>query len=251
MDNPKKKIFFISDFHLGAPDYASSLVREKKIIRFLQSIRNSAQEIFILGDLFDFWFEYKRVVPKGYVRILGELASLTDSGIKVHFFVGNHDMWMRDYFQRELNIPVYYHPKEFILQGKKMLIGHGDGLGPGDKGYKTIKKLFRNPIAKWLFGILPPYIGMGIADFFSRKSRAKTGTTDEVFLGEEGEWLIQYCRGILKNNHYDYFIFGHRHLPIEHPLSGNSLYMNIGEWIKYASYGEMEDGHLKLKYFSA
>lgn len=249
MANQKGKVYFISDFHLGAPDHASSLSREKKIIRFLQSIKDSADEIFILGDLFDFWFEYRRVVPKGYVRILGELASITDSGIPVHFFVGNHDMWMKDYFQRELNISVYYHPKEFIIQGKKMLIGHGDGLGPGDKGYKTIKKLFRNPVAQWLFGIFPPYIGMGIADFFSRKSRAKTGTTDEVFLGEEGEWLIQYCKEILKTTHYDYFVFGHRHLPIEFNLPNHSVYMNIGEWIKFSSYGVMENGTFALKYY--
>ena len=141
--NSSKKIYFLSDFHLGAPDAKSSLIREKKIIAFLDQIKNDAEEIFILGDLFDFWFEYNKVVPKGYVRILGKIADLTDSGIPVHFFVGNHDMWMKDYFQKELNVQVYFEPFAFNLKGKDFLIGHGDGLGPGDHGYKTIKKLFK------------------------------------------------------------------------------------------------------------
>lgn len=245
-----KKIYFLSDFHLGAPTREVSLIREKKIIRFLDSIKHSAEEIFILGDLFDFWFEYRRVVPRGYVRILGKLAELSDSGIPLHFFVGNHDMWMKNYFQEEMNIPVYHQPQTFHRQGKKLLVGHGDGLGPGDHGYKMVKKVFRNPVSQWLFGVLPPYIGMGVADFFSRKSRAKTGTTDEVFQGEEKEWLIQYCKSVLKQEHYDYFIFGHRHLPIEFDLNDKSRYLNIGDWIKYFSYLEMQNGIPVLKYYS-
>ena len=162
-----KKIFFLSDFHLGAPDADSSLQREKEIVRFLDEIKDQAAEIFIVGDMFDFWYEYRRVVPKGYVRLLGKLAELTDKKIPIHFFVGNHDMWMKDYFQKELNIPVYFEPREFERNGKKILIGHGDGLGPGDKGYKMIKKIFRNSFCQWLFGILPPYIGMGLANFLS------------------------------------------------------------------------------------
>jgi len=133
-----KKIYFLSDFHLGAPDASSSREREKKIVDFLQEIRNEASAVFIVGDMFDFWYEYRKVVPKGYVRLLGKLAELTDAGIQVHFFVGNHDMWMKDYLQTELNIPVYFEPREFLFSGKKFLIGHGDGLGPGDHGYKAI-----------------------------------------------------------------------------------------------------------------
>ena len=249
MASTRSKIYFISDFHLGAPNRDLSLLREKKIIRFLNKIQHDAGQLFILGDLFDFWFEYKRVVPKGFVRILGKLAELSDSGITIHFFVGNHDMWMKTYFQEEMNINVYHHPKEFALQGKRFLIGHGDGLGPGDHGYKTIKKIFRNPVSQWLFGALPPYIGMGVADFFSRKSRAKTGTTDEVFLGEDKEWLIIYCKEILQKEHFDYFIFGHRHLPIEFELNDRSKYINLGDWIKYFSYVELENGIPALKYY--
>src|SRR6478752_6816889 len=171
---PGKKIYFISDFHLGIPDYKSSLVREKKIVVFLENVRHDAEQIFILGDMFDFWYEYKTVVPKGYVRLLGKLAEITDSGIPVYFFVGNHDMWMRGYFEKELNIPVYHEPKTFHFNDKKFLIGHGDGLGPNDHGYKFIKKVFRNPVCQWLFGLLHPSIGIGIANYFSRKSRAAT-----------------------------------------------------------------------------
>ena len=243
------KIYFLSDFHLGAPDRERSLTREKKVVEFLDKIKSDASEIFILGDLFDFWFEYSRVVPKGFVRILGKLAEITDKGIPVHFFVGNHDMWMKSYFQEELNIPVYFHPKEFNLQNKKCLIGHGDGLGPGDIKYKIMKKVFRSPLSQWLFGILPPYIGIGIADFFSRKSRAKTGTSDEVFLGEENEWLVTYSKEMLKNANYDYFIFGHRHLPLDIKVGDLSRYVNLGDWIRYNSYAVMENGELRLEYY--
>lgn len=249
MDLHSKKIYFLSDFHLGAPDAASSLEREKRICRFLDTIKSNASHIFIMGDLFDFWFEYSQVVPKGYVRILGKLAELTDNGINVHFFVGNHDMWMKNYFQEELNIPVYFEPKSFVFNNKKFLIGHGDGLGPGDHGYKMMKKVFRNPVCQWLFGILPPYLGMNLAGYFSRKSRAKTGMVDEVFLGEENEWLIIYSKEVLQTTHYDYFIFGHRHLPIDVKLSSNSRYINLGEWIKYDSYAVFDGEALTLQYY--
>ena len=243
-----KKIYFLSDFHLGAPNAEASLIREKKIIRFLDNIKADATAIFIVGDLFDFWYEYKKVVPKGYVRILGKLAELTDSGIPIHFFVGNHDMWMRDYFQKELNIPVYFEPVPFEFNGKNFLVGHGDGLGPGDKGYKFIKKIFRNKAAQWLFGILPPAMGMGIAHYFSRKSRAQTGQTDEKFLGEDKEWLIQYSKDVLKTVHYDYLVFGHRHLPIDFKINDQSRYINLGDWIKYFSYAVFDGNNLELKY---
>ncbi|HTB52605.1 MAG TPA: UDP-2,3-diacylglucosamine diphosphatase [Ferruginibacter sp.] len=248
-NNNNKKIYFISDFHLGAPNAEISLVREKKIVQFLDEIKNDAEQIFIVGDLFDFWYEYKKVVPRGFVRILGKLAELTDSGIIIHFFVGNHDMWMNDYFQKELNIPVYFEPKTFLLNNKRFLIGHGDGLGPGDSGYKFIKKIFRNKICQTLFGLLPPYIGMGIAHYFSNKSRNREDSNIEVFLGEENEWLITYSKEILQKEHFDYFIFGHRHLPIDFKLNDNSRYINLGEWINYNSYAVFDGSSLELKYY--
>ena len=242
----RKKIYFLSDFHLGAPDAVSSLAREKKIVGFLNEIRHDASEIFIVGDMFDFWYEYRKVVPKGHVRLLGKLAEITDSGIPMHFFVGNHDMWMKDYLQEELNINTYFQPQEFEFSGKTFLVGHGDGLGPGDKGYKMLKKVFRNPMAQWLFGILPPYMGIGLADYFSRKSRAATGKHEEAFLGEENEWLITYSKEVLSKKHYDYLIFGHRHLPIDFPLQ-NSRYINLGDWIRYFTYAEFNGQQLTLK----
>ncbi len=245
--SPDKKIYFLSDFHLGAPDYESSLVREKKIVGFLESIRYSAGEIFILGDIFDFWYEYKTVIPKGYARLLGKLAEITDSGIPVYFFVGNHDMWMKGYFEKELNIPVYYEPRTYEWNGKKFYIGHGDGLGPGDHGYKFIKKIFRNKFCQWLFGQLHPTPGIGLANYFSRESRKKTGTADMHFLGEDKEWLIIYCRKILAKEHYDFFIFGHRHYPLNYPLGKHSNYINLGDWITNFTYADFDGNNLQLK----
>lgn len=242
-----KKIFFLSDFHLGAPDHSSSLEREKILVQFLDEIKSDATEIFLVGDMFDFWYEYRKVVPKGYVRLLGKLAELSDEGIAMHFFVGNHDMWMRDYFQKELNIPVYFEPMEFERSGKLFLIGHGDGLGPGDHGYKRLKKVFRNPVSKWLFGILPPLFGMGLANYMSRRSRAQTGTSEEIFLGEEKEWLIIYCKEMLAKKKFDFFVFGHRHLAIDYRLDSVSRYINLGDWIRYFTYAVFDGEKLELK----
>lgn len=245
-----KKIYFLSDFHLGAPNHADSLLREKKIVKFLDSIKDKAAEIFIVGDMFDFWFEYKHVTPKGYVRMLGKLAEITDSGIPVHFFVGNHDMWMHDYFQKELNIDVYFEPQTFEWNRKKFFVAHGDGLGPKDHGYKLLKKVFRNRISQNLFALLHPSLGIGLANYFSRSSRKKTGSADEVFLGEENEWLVIFSRQVLAKEHYDYFIFGHRHLPMDISLSGQSRYINLGDWIKYFTYAEFDGHDTQLKKFN-
>lgn len=244
--DPGKKIYFLSDFHLGVPDHEASIRREKRIVSFLDKIRHETAMLFIVGDLFDFWFEYRKVVPKGYVRILGKLAEFTDNGIPVHFFVGNHDMWMSGYFEKELNIPVFYEPREYSINGKKFLVGHGDGLGPGDHGYKFIKKIFRNPICQFLFGLIPPFFGIGLAAYSSRTSRAVTGETDAQFLGEDKEWLIQYCQTVLREREYDYFIFGHRHLPIEHVLNEKSRYINLGDWLKYDSYAVFDGNTVSL-----
>ncbi|MEO8710987.1 MAG: UDP-2,3-diacylglucosamine diphosphatase [Parafilimonas sp.] len=244
---PGKKIYFLSDFHLGAPDFASSLTREKKIVSFLDSIRHDAQQIIIAGDIFDFWYEYKTVVPKHFVRLLGKLAEITDSGIPVMLFAGNHDMWMRDYFETELNIPVYFEPKTFNWNNKKFFVGHGDGLGPGDHGYKFIKKIFRNKFCQWLFGQLHPTAGMSLANYFSRKSRQKTGASDAVFLGEDKEWLIIYSREMLAKEHYDYFIFGHRHLPLNVKLNDDAKYINLGDWITHFTYSVFDGNTVELK----
>ena len=245
-----KKVYFLSDFHLGVPDHATSLVREKRIVSFLESIKKETAVLFIVGDLFDFWFEYKTVVPKGYVRILGKLAEIRDAGIEIHFFVGNHDMWMSGYFEQELGIPVYYAPKTFEFNGKKFLVGHGDGLGPGDYGYKFLKKIFRNPLCKFLFGLIPPFLGIGLAGMMSKSSRSVTGDSDATFLGADKEWLIIYCTEQLKSEHHDYFIFGHRHLPILFQLNEKSTYINLGDWIRYFTYAEFHGDSISLKTYS-
>lgn len=246
---PNKKIYFASDFHLGVPTYEKSLEREKKIIRWLESIRHDAEEIYLMGDVFDFWFEYKTVVPRGYVRLLGKLAELSDSGIKLHYFTGNHDMWTFDYLEKELNTTIYRAPIERTYSNKTFYIGHGDGLGPGDHGYKFIKKVFASPICQWLFARLHPNFGIGLANYFSKKSRIATGNSDEKFLGEENEWLVIYSKEILAKKHFDYLIFGHRHLPLDITINEKSRYINLGDWIRYFTYGVFDGSNFELKTF--
>ncbi len=251
MQIPKgKKIYFSSDNHLGAPTMAESMPREKIFVQWLDTIKDDAAVIFLLGDLFDFWFEYKTVVPKGFVRTLGKLAELSDSGIKIHFFVGNHDLWMDDYFEKELNIPVYHDPKEFMFNDKRFFIGHGDGKGPGDKGYKRMKKVFTNPFSKWLFRWLHPDIGVKLAQYMSVKNKLISGDEDAEFLGEDKEWLALYSKRKLETKHFDYFIFGHRHLPMEIEIGPDSTYFNLGDWIGYYTYGEFDGQKFELKTFT-
>jgi len=244
-----KKIYFSSDNHLGAPTKEASAPREKKFVAWLDEVKQDAAAIFLLGDLFDFWFEYKTVVPKGFTRTLGKLAEISDSGIPIFFFVGNHDLWMETYFKTELNIPVYHKPTEFIIQNKTFLIGHGDGLGPGDKGYKRMKKVFTNPFFKWLFRWLHPDIGMRIAQNLSVKNKLISGDEDATFLGDDNEWLVQYSKKKLEEKHQDFFVFGHRHLPLEINLPNNSKYINLGDWITYYTYGVFDGEHFELKTF--
>lgn len=247
---PDKKIYFLSDFHLGVPTVEKSLEREKLIVQFLDKAREDAHTIFLVGDMFDFWFEYRNVVPRGYVRLLGKLAELSDAGIQLHFFVGNHDMWMKDYFQKELGMPVYFKPQAFTYNNCSFYIGHGDGLGPGDHGYKALKKVFRSPVCQWLFGILPPAIGIGTANYFSQKSRNAQAHVEETFLGEEKEWLLIYSKEMLQKEKFNFFVFGHRHLPIDYRLSSESRYINLGEWMNFQSYAVFDGRELELKSFT-
>jgi UDP-2,3-diacylglucosamine hydrolase len=244
---PNKKVYFASDFHLGVPDAAQSRVRETHLVNWLDEIRLDAAHIFLVGDIFDFWFEYKHVVPKGFVRLLGKLAELRDGGIGISVFVGNHDMWMKGYFEQELDIPVYHEPQQFTIGFKRFYIGHGDGLGPGDHGYKLLKKVFRNPVCRLLFSSIHPSWGMGMANFWSRKSRASTGQSDKHFLGADQEWLAIYSKSILAREHYDFFIFGHRHIPMDIQLSTTSRYINLGDWIQHFTYAVYDGENTLLK----
>lgn len=247
MNSDPKKIYFASDQHFGIPDAASSKLREKKFISWLDEVKTDAKAIFLLGDLFDFWFEYKTVVPRGFIRVLGKIAELKDSGIPIYFFVGNHDLWMKDYFETELGIPVYHHAKEFVFGKKTFLIGHGDGLGPGDKGYKRMKKVFAHPFSKWIYRWLHPDIGVKLAQYLSTKNKLISGQEDIKFLGEENEWLAQYAKRKLEQKHYDYFLFGHRHLPMEIQVGKNSKYINTGDWISHFTYAVFDGKELTLK----
>ncbi|MFA9190566.1 UDP-2,3-diacylglucosamine diphosphatase [Flavobacterium sp. FZUC8N2.13] len=244
-----KKVYFASDQHFGAPTAELSFPREQKFVAWLDEVKKDAEAIFLLGDLFDFWFEYKTVVPKGFVRVLGKLAEIRDSGIPIYFFVGNHDLWMNDYFEKELNIPVFYDNQEFTFNGKTFLIGHGDGKGPGDLGYKRMKKVFTNPFFKWLFRWLHPDIGVRLAQYLSVKNKLISGESDVKFLGEDNEWLILYAKRKLENKHYNYLIFGHRHLPMIHAVGENSDYVNLGDWISYFTYAVFDGSTFELKTF--
>lgn len=245
----KSKIYFASDLHLGAPNYSDSLVREKHFINWLNTIQSEAKALYLVGDVFDFWFEYKNAVPKGYVRLLGKLAQMADAGIELYFFTGNHDMWAFDYLEKEIGLTIYRQPIVREFSGKKFFIGHGDGLGPGDKGYKILKKVFSNKICQWLFGWLHPNVGIAMANFWSRKSRISTGGYDKQFKGKENEWLAHYCERKLQETHYDYFIFGHRHLPLDLPVGKNSRYINLGDWIVDFTYAVFNGNNLVLKTF--
>ena len=245
----KTKIYFASDQHFGAPDKTKSRERETIFLRWLDTVEKDGHTLFLLGDLFDFWFEYKYAVPKGFVRVLGKLATLKDKGLKIHFFVGNHDLWVKDYFQKELGFEVYHRPKLFSLGDQKFFIGHGDGLGPSDKGYKRMKKVFTNPLAMWCYRWLHPDLGIALARYLSLKNKLISGKENPVFLGKEKEWLYQYAVKKQQENGADYFIFGHRHLPLEIPLEKGSVYINTGDWIQYFSYGVFDGKNFELKYF--
>ncbi len=243
------KIYFVSDVHLGAPNREESLLREKKLVAWLDVIKLDATELFVVGDLFDFWFEYKRAVPRGYVRVLGKLAEIADSGIPITFFTGNHDMWIFDYLPTEIGAKLYRQPITREWNGKKFLIGHGDGLGPGDHGYKFIKKVFANKLCQWAFARLHPNFGIWLANYFSKSSRAKTGGDDAIFTGLENEWLVHYCKEVLQKEQFDYFIFGHRHLPLEIELPNDSKYVNLGDWIQYFTYAYFDGENVHLAKF--
>lgn len=245
---PGRKAYFASDFHLGTPSPEQSLIRERAIVAWLEAIRHDAEVIFLVGDLFEFWFEYRRTIPRGFLRFQGKLAELADAGIRIVIFTGNHDMWMFDYFTKEMGIPVYREPRQYDIGGKRFLIGHGDGLGPNDFMYKQLKKVFENRLARWLFSWIHPDLGISVAYAWSQQSRAShMGDEDEQFLGEDREWLMIYSREVEAKTHHDYYIFGHRHLPMDLNVSPTSRYVNLGEWMSAKTYAVFDGATLVLK----
>ena len=250
----RKNIYFVSDFHFGIPDHARSLEREKLFVRWLDEVKDDATAIFLMGDIFDFWFEYKTVVPKGFVRLLGKLAEITDSGIPINLFRGNHDVWAFNYFEKELNIKLYRDPELMELGGKKFFLSHGDGLGPGDKGYKFLKKVFACRFNQWLFKWLHPDLGAKMALYFSRRSRlaniARAGKKDHTNNFKE-EMLYQYTLKMSQMHpEVDYFVFGHRHLPTQERINEDTQLVILGDWITNFTYAVFDGEELRLVKYS-
>ena len=241
------KIYFASDFHFGVPDHSMSREREDLVVSWLEEIRKDAAEIYLIGDIFDFWFEYSAVIPKGFIRFQGKLAELADSGIKITLFKGNHDMWMFDYFVKELGIQIVSDELVLERNGKKFYLHHGDGLGPGDSKYKILKKIFRSGFCQWLFARIHPNLGVGIAKKWSKHCRLQSNQKEE-FQDLDKEWLVSYCKELLLKEQFDFLIFGHRHLPLDVRL-GDSRYINLGEWMNFNSYAVFDGENLELRYF--
>ena len=244
-----KKVYFLSDAHLGAKLLKDNREREIMLVEFLQSIKPDCLELYLLGDMFDFWFEYKHVVPKGHVRFLAELANFTDQGIKVHFFTGNHDIWAFDYLAKECGVILHTSMMETTINGKSFLIGHGDGLNPNDKGYLFLRNAFHNRFLQRCFRFIHPDWGITLANKWSSHSRLKGNGQIEArgYLGDDKEEIVIYCRNILKEHHVDYFIFGHRHLPLNLELEPNSHYINTGDWITHFSYAIFDGEKVSLE----
>lgn len=241
-----KKIYFLSDFHLGAPNPEESRKRELEICLLLDDIKDSCQELYLVGDIFDFWFEYKYAAPRGFIRFLAKITEFTDNGIPVKWFTGNHDMWIFDYLPKELGVELIRKPIEVSYFGKSFFIGHGDGLGPKDYKYKFLKKFFNSKICQWAFARLHPNFGIGLANWSSYRSRQTTGSSDRVYLGKENEWLYQYCMRKESQKHRDFYIFGHRHLPLRLRVGEQSTYINLGEWIYYKTFGILDEEGVRL-----
>lgn len=258
METPlTKKVYFFSDAHLGIPDQASSLKRERILVKFLDSIKNDALEIYMMGDLFDFWFEYKTAIPKGYARLLGKLAEITDAGIPIFFFRGNHDIWAFNYLQEELNIQIERKPQIKEILGKKFYLAHGDGLGKGDYGYKFIKKVFEFKLNQWLFRWIHPDIGLRMGLFFSRRSRYASEVRDNKLKKENSTNSIRETRMpifakelLATGEKIDYFVMGHYHVKENLDLGNKSRFIFLGDWISRFSYGEFDGITFELKSFN-
>ena len=247
----KPKTYFASDFHLGVDARLTSVEREKQICRWLDFVSQDAAAIYLVGDIFDYFFEYKTVIPKGFNRLFGKLQELRDGNLPIYFFTGNHDMWMFRYFEEEMGIPIYREPIIREIDGKTFYIGHGDGLGPGDYGYKFIKKVFSNKACQWLYARVHPNVGLPMMRLFSRKSReAQDPSVEAQFLGEEKEWLVLYANKKIEQVNADYFIFGHRHLAIDWQLkNGKSRYLNLGEWVFANTYAVFDGSDISIQTF--
>jgi UDP-2,3-diacylglucosamine hydrolase len=242
----EKKIFFASDFHLGLPAGSVPAEREKKIVKWINSVAPSAKEIYLIGDIFDFWWEYKLVVPKGFTRFLGAISSLTDAGIPVHFFTGNHDMWIGKYLVDECGVIIHTAPLITEFNGRVFYLAHGEGLGSRDVFYKILLSIFRNRPLQVLYSSLHPRIGMGIGHRWSLNSRLGKGIS-VPFLGEEKEDLIRFSKEKSEKDHIDYFLYGHRHIALTFKLKTGPEIFFLGDWIHGGYFAEWDGIDLILK----
>lgn len=244
--NPEGAVYLISDLHLGVPDVIASRKREREVLRFLDNIVSDASELVLLGDVFDFWFEYKHAVPRGHVRLLGALARLADQGMPIHFFKGNHDLWTFGYLEQEIGLKVYTKPQVWERFGYRLYLAHGDGLGPGDYTFKFVRKLFHASFFQWCYARIHPNSGIGLAGWLSRRSRAANEHSGLEYLGHDREWLMQYCTHELNAQGFDYMIFGHRHLPLRVPVPGGGEYINLGDWVRWNTFARISASGLEL-----
>lgn len=240
-------IYFISDAHLGSLLIPDPREHENKLVQLLSNMKLDATAIYLMGDIFDFWFEYKTVIPKGYARLFGKIAELTDAGIEVHFFIGNHDLWTFGYFEKELGMKVHYKPELVELYGKRFFLAHGDGLSTGDTGFSILRKIFHSRFAQQLFALLPPYIGQKLGFAWSRQNRLNMKS--EEFQGEENERLIIFAKEFIETEKVDYLVFGHRHIDLKLQLRYSAEMIILGDFIKLFSYGAFDGNEFHLLYF--
>lgn len=243
----KDKIYFISDIHLGLYPPEKSAERERLLVNWLDTIKDDATELYLLGDIFDFWHEYKQVVPRGFTRFLGKVAELADRGIKLHYFTGNHDVWVYDYLPVEIGLKLYRNHITRELNGKWFYIGHGDGIGTGDDGYKLMKWGFSNKILQWLFARIHPNASMAFGKRWSKSSRYAKGIVADPYRGDDQEIQVIFARATLVKEHFDYFIFGHRHIPFDVKVGINSRVINLGDWINNFTYAVWDGDELSLR----
>ncbi|MBI4548178.1 MAG: UDP-2,3-diacylglucosamine diphosphatase [Ignavibacteriae bacterium] len=232
--------YFISDAHLGLGSREEERKKEDHLLTFLEHISKDASELFIVGDLFDTWFEYRTVIPKGFHRLLAKLDDLTHCGISVHYLAGNHDYWMKDFFDDELGIKTYHDAFDTMVDGKKIFIHHGDGLANGDFGYRILKKILRNRLNIKLFTVLHPDIGITLARSSSKKSRRYTLTKNNA----DDNGMLKFARQKIQEG-FDVVIMGHCHQPMMKEL-GTGLYINLGDWIAHHTYAQIGNGKIEL-----
>ena len=250
MEDQHKKVYFVSDVHLGAPALKNNQEREMAFVGWLDEIKKDASHLFLMGDIFDFWFEYKKVVPRGFTRTLGKIAEISDSGIEVHFFTGNHDVWVFDYLPNELGLILHRNEYKTILGNKCFFLAHGDGLDLSDKGYLLLKKIFNSRILQWLFARLHPNFSLSLGHLWSKHSRISKGVSGEDFKGTSNEGMFIFAESILRTEKFDYFIFGHRHVMVDCQIGTNSRFINLGDWINHFSYGVFDRQKFELKQYN-